>query len=282
LSGTYSFKLFLLLIYVGIGSSGGTLSTILETVNLVKRFGGLVAVNNVSIKVRRNTLTLLIGPNGAGKTTLVNVCTGVLKPDGGRVLFNPHGDGGRVLDITGWPSHKIYRTGFVRTFQIPQPFLALTVLENVLVALGGRGENPLVAPVRRLWVRDEEERVRKAFEILKRVGLDKYWDYEAYRLGAGQLKMLEVARALATGAKLIALDEPIGGTDPAYASEIFRYIRGLLKVMDVTFLVIEHRIDIALPYADYVYVMDRGQVIAEGNPDVVAKDPRVIQVYIGE
>jgi branched-chain amino acid transport system ATP-binding protein len=258
------------------------LSTILETVNLVKRFGGLVAVNNVSIKVRRNTLTLLIGPNGAGKTTLVNVCTGVLKPDGGRVLFNPHGDGGRVLDITGWPSHKIYRTGFVRTFQIPQPFLALTVLENVLVALGGRGENPLVAPVRHLWVRDEEERVRKAFEILKRVGLDKYWDYEAYRLGAGQLKMLEVARALATGAKLIALDEPIGGTDPAYASEIFRYIRGLLKVMDVTFLVIEHRIDIALPYADYVYVMDRGQVIAEGNPGVVAKDPRVIQVYIGE
>jgi branched-chain amino acid transport system ATP-binding protein len=124
--------------------------------------------------------------------------------------------------------------------------------------------------------------VRKAFEILKRVGLDKYWDYEAYRLGAGQLKMLEVVRALATGAKLIALDEPIGGTDPAYASEIFRYIRGLLKVMDVTLLVIEHRIDIALPYADYVYVMDRGQVIAEGNPDVVAKDPRVIQVYIGE
>jgi branched-chain amino acid transport system ATP-binding protein len=113
---------------VGIGSSGGTLSTILETVNLVKHFGDLVAVNNVSIKVRRNTLTLLIGPNGAGKTTLVNVCTGVLKPDGGR-----------VLDITGWPSHKIYRTGFVRTFQIPQPFLALTVLENVLVALGGRG-----------------------------------------------------------------------------------------------------------------------------------------------
>ena len=258
------------------------MSYILETVNLVKRFGGLVAVNNVSIRVRRNAITMLIGPNGAGKTTLVNVCTGVLRPDGGKVYFNPYNDESRKLDITGWSSHRVYRAGFVRTFQIPQPFLALTVLENVLVALGGKGENPLVAPVRRTWVREEEGRVRKAFEILKKVGLDSYWDYEAYRLGAGQLKMLEVARALATGAKLIALDEPIGGTDPAYASEIFKYIRGLLKVMDVTFLVIEHRIDIALPYADYVYVMDRGQVIAEGSPDVVAKDPKVIQVYIGE
>jgi len=258
------------------------LSAILETVNLVKRFGGLVAVNNVSIRVRRNAITMLIGPNGAGKTTLVNVCTGVLRPDGGKVYFNPYNDESRKLDITGWSSHRVYRAGFVRTFQIPQPFLALTVLENVLVALGGKGENPLVAPVRRIWVREEEGRVRKAFEILKKVGLDSYWDYEAYRLGAGQLKMLEVARALATGAKLIALDEPIGGTDPAYASEIFKYIRGLLKVMDVTFLVIEHRIDIALPYADYVYVMDRGQVIAEGSPGVVAKDPKVIQVYIGE
>jgi len=258
------------------------LSYILETVNLVKRFGGLVAVNNVSIKVRRNSITLLIGPNGAGKTTLVNVCTGVLKPDGGRVYFNPYNDESRKLDITGWPSHRVYRAGFVRTFQIPQPFLALTVLENVLVALGGKGENPLVAPLRRTWVREEEERVRRAFEILKKVGLDSYWDYEAYRLGAGQLKMLEVARALATGAKLIALDEPIGGTDPAYASEIFKYIRGLLKSMDVTFLVIEHRIDIALPYADYVYAMDKGRVIAEGSPGVVAKDPKVIRVYIGE
>jgi len=258
------------------------LSYILETVNLVKRFGGLVAVNNVSIKVRRNSVTLLIGPNGAGKTTLVNVCTGVLKPDGGRVYFNPYNDESRKLDITGWPSHRVYRAGFVRTFQIPQPFLALTVLENVLVALGGKGENPLVVPLRRAWVREEEERVRRAFEILKRVGLDSYWDYEAYRLGAGQLKMLELARALATGARLIALDEPIGGTDPAYASEIFKYIRELPKSMDVTFLVIEHRIDIALPYADYVYVMDRGQVIAEGSPGVVAKDPKVIQVYIGE
>jgi len=258
------------------------MNAILETVDLVKRFGGLVAVNNVSIKVKRNAITMLIGPNGAGKTTLINVCTGVIKPDKGKVYFNPYNSKCEKLDITGWPPHKVYRSGFVRTFQIPQPFLALTVLENVLTALGNRGESPWIAPFRHAWIREEEEKMRNAFKILKLVGLDKYWDYEAYKLGAGQLKMLEVARALATGAKLIALDEPIGGTDPAYASEIFKHIRGLLKAMDVSFLVIEHRIDIALPYADYVYVMDKGSIIAEGTPNEVVKNPKVIQAYIGE
>lgn len=257
------------------------MSYILETFNLVKRFGGLVAVSGVNIKVRRNSITMLIGPNGAGKTTFVNVCTGVLKPDDGRVLFNPLNDEVRKLDITGWPPHRIYKSGFVRTFQIPQPFLALTVLENVLVALGGRGESPVLAPLRQLWVKEEEERVRRAFEILRSVGLEDYWDLEAYRLGAGQLKMLEVARALAVGAKLVALDEPIGGTDPAYAHEIFKHIQNLVRTVDITFLVIEHRIDIALPFADYVYVMDRGSVISEGTPNEIANDPKVIEVYIG-
>jgi branched-chain amino acid transport system ATP-binding protein len=247
---------------------------VLETRNLVKRFGGLVAVDNVDIRVKKNSLTMLIGPNGAGKTTLVNLCTGVLKPDDGRILF----DG---KDITGWPSHKVYKAGFVRTFQVPEPFLSLTVLENVLVALGNSGENPVKAPFRRLWIREEEDKIRRAFEILGKVGLDRFWSIEAYRLGAGQLKMLEVSRALATGAKLIALDEPIGGTDPAYASEIFKYIRDIKDSWNITFLVIEHRIDIALPFADYVYVMDRGKVICEGPPKLVENEPKVIEVYIG-
>lgn len=252
---------------------------ILETRGIVKRFGGLIALDNVSINVKRNSLTLLIGPNGAGKTTLINVCTGVLKPDSGEVLFNPTGNG--VINITGWPSHKIFSMGFVRTFQIPLPFLSLTVLENVLVAMKGKGEGFADAVLRYRWTGEEEDRVRRAFQILRLVGLRDYWDMPAYKLGAGQLKMVEVARALAAGAKLIALDEPIGGTDPAYSIRIFETLRSLRERADVTFLIVEHRVDIALRYSDYVYAMDRGRVIAEGKPEEVANDRKVLEVYFG-
>lgn len=247
---------------------------ILEAKGIVKRFGGLIAVNHVNLHVKRGSITMLMGPNGAGKTTFVNVCTGVLKPDSGKIIFEG-------INITGWPSHKIYAMGFVRTFQIPKPFQSLTVLENVLVAMRGKGENPIIAPLRSSWMKYEEENIKKGLEILARVGLDEYWDREAYTLGGAQLKMLEVARALAVGAKLIALDEPIGGVDPVYADDILSYVRRLKENLGLSFLLIEHRIDIALPYADYVYVMDRGRIIAEGPPDEVAENPKVIKVYIG-
>ncbi|MEM0454194.1 MAG: ABC transporter ATP-binding protein [Sulfolobales archaeon] len=248
---------------------------VLVTKDVTKRFGGLVAVNKVSIAVKKNSITMLMGPNGAGKTTFVNVCTGVYKADEGKVFFN--GD-----DITGLPPYEIYKLGFVRTFQIPIPFQSLTVLENVLAAMKSVGENPLIAVVKGKWIKTEEESVNKAFNILNKIGLSKFWDLPAYKLGAAQLKMLEVARALATGAKLVALDEPIGGVDPAYAGRILSYIKGLKEEFNVSFLLIEHRIDIALPFADYVYVMDKGSVIAEGTPNEVIKNPKIIEIYIGE
>lgn len=247
---------------------------VLATVDLVKSFGGLVAVNKVNISVEENTFTLLIGPNGAGKTTFINVCTGVLKPDGGKVIF-------MGKDITGWPPHKIYELGFVRTFQIPMPFQTLTVLDNVLAAMRSPGENPFKAMVKKMWLKAEEEHIERALEILYMVGLDEHWDKPALSLGGGQLKMLEVARALASGAKLIALDEPIGGVDPAYADDILSKVRELKEKEGLSFLVVEHRIDIAIPYADYAYVMDRGRVIAQGDPREVINDPKVVEVYIG-
>lgn len=248
---------------------------VLVTKEVTKRFGGLVAVNKASIAVRRSSITMLMGPNGAGKTTLVNVCTGVYKADEGKVFFEGN-------DITGLPPYEIYKLGFVRTFQIPIPFQSLTVLENVLAAMNSVGENPLMAVVKRKWIGVEEDSIKKAFNILSKIGLSKFWDLPAHKLGAAQLKMLEVARALATGARLIALDEPIGGVDPAYAGRILSYVKGLKEEFNVSFLLIEHRIDIALPYADYVYVMDKGAVIAEGTSNEIIKNPKVVEIYIGE
>lgn len=247
---------------------------ILVTKSVTKRFGGLTALDNVSLAVLQNSLTLLIGPNGAGKTTLVNVCTGVLKPDYGRIEFNG-------IDITGLPPYRIYSYGLARTFQIPQPFRALTVLENLLVAMKNSGESPLKSLFRKSWYREECDNIEKAFRILKVVGLERYWDWETYKLGAGQLKMLEVARALAAGAKLLALDEPIGGSDTSSANKIFENLRAIKERIGVSLLVIEHRVDIALKYADYVYVMDRGRVIAEGSPNDIIKNPKVAEVYLG-
>lgn len=247
---------------------------ILRTEKLTKSFGGLVAVNNVSLSIKKGTITMLIGPNGAGKTTFVNLCTGVIKPDSGKIFFNGK-------DITGWPSYKIYREGFVRTFQIPMPFQKLTVLENVLVSLKSNSEDPIRSLLKGKWIKSEEENMERAFKILEKVGLDNLWYYEAFRLGGAQLKMLEVARALATGASLIALDEPIGGVDPVYAGDILGYVRGIKESWGITFLLIEHRIDIALPYADYVYVMDKGSLIFEGSPQEVTKNDKVIEIYLG-
>ena len=249
------------------------MGTVFVTENMTKSFGGLMAVNNMSIAVEENTFTMLIGPNGSGKTTFLNVCTGLLKPDSGRAFL-------RGTDITGWEAHRVYEQGFVRSFQIPLPFLGLTVLDNVLGAMRNSGESPFRAPFSRTWVREEEENIEKAFVTLRKVGLHEHWDQPSFALGAAQLKLLEVARGLSAGATLIALDEPIGGVDPASAGEILSHIAGL-KDDGLTFLVMEHRIDIAAPFADYMYAMDLGSLISQGPPDQVLNDPRVIEVYIG-
>ena len=251
------------------------MSNVLVAENVTKSFEGLVAVNNVNIVVKENTFTMLIGPNGCGKTTLINCCTGILKPTSGRVFV---GD----TDITGWKPHEIYKLGFVRSFQIPLPFIGLTVIDNVLGAMRNPGESPFKATSPKQWAEVEEKNMTHALDILAKVGLEKHWNLPSSALGAAQLKMLEVAKGLSSGAKLIALDEPIGGVDPASAHEILSHVARLKEEENLTFLVVEHRIDIAAPFADYIYAMELGSLISEGSPDHVLNDPKVIEVYLGE
>ncbi len=254
------------------------MAPILTTEGIVKQFGAFRALDGVDVKVERGKVTLIIGPNGSGKTTLVNVITGVYKPESGKVVYVKAD--GKAINITGWPPHKIFEIGIVRTFQIPQVFQKLTVLENLMaVARDQRGE-AVVSALLKNWVKEEEELAKKAFRILRSVKLDNKWDTPAYLLSAGEMKLLELARALMAGADLIILDEPIAGVPVDQAHEVFKIVREINQ-RGITFLVIEHRIDIAFKYVDYVYAMASGRVIAQGLPEHVANDPKVREVYIG-
>jgi branched-chain amino acid transport system ATP-binding protein len=248
---------------------------ILVVNEVTKSFGGLLALDGASIGVAQGEVALLIGPNGSGKTTLVNLISGVYKPDAGRILFNGS-------DITNLPSHLIFRQGLVRTFQIPQPFLKLSVLENVLVARRERvGEGPLSSVLNKSWLKEEEENTETAFKILELIKLDRLWDAESYKLSGGQLKLLEAGRAIMSGARMLIMDEPAAGVNPNLAHEIFTHLIELNIKAGLTFLLIEHRLELALPYVHKVYAMFRGKVIAEGEPDEIIKDPRVAEAYLG-
>lgn len=252
---------------------------ILTAEGVVKQFGAFRALDGVDISVERGRITLIIGPNGSGKTTFVNVVTGVYKPEAGKILF--YKDGEKAINITGWPPHRIFATGIVRTFQIPQIFQKLTVLENVLVVARGQKGEGVLSALAKTWRSQEEELAKKAFQILKRVRLVDKWDAPAYLLSAGEMKLLELARALMAGAELIILDEPIAGVPVDQAHEVFETVKNINQLQGTTFLIIEHRIDIAFKYVDYVYAMASGKVISQGTPDKVANDPKVREVYIG-
>ncbi|MFN3804293.1 MAG: ABC transporter ATP-binding protein [Pyrobaculum sp.] len=251
---------------------------ILVTKGIVKQFGAFRALDGVDVNIKRGKITLIIGPNGSGKTTLVNVITGVYRPEAGRVYYHR---GEKVIDITGWPPNRIFEAGVVRSFQIPQVFHRLTVLENLLaVARGHRGEG-VVSAMLKTWTRQEEELAERAFRILEATRLVDKWHVPAYMLSAGELKLLELSRALMAGADLVILDEPIAGVPIDQAHEVFKTVVDINRGQNVTFLVIEHRIDIAFSYVDVVYAMASGRVIAYGTPDQVASDPKVREVYIG-
>lgn len=252
------------------------MTPILEVKNVSKSFASLRAVDGVSLSVEPKSVTILIGPNGSGKTTLINMMSGLYAPDSGSVIFEGK-------DITGKKPYEIYRLGLARTFQVPALFWKSGVLENVLVAKRGHADEMFVTSlIRKSWKEKEKEIVEEAFNILKFVDLLDVWDKPANTLSGGQMKLLEIGRALMSGARTVLLDEPISGVNPTLANQIFSKLLTLRDELGVTFFIIEHRLDVALHYVDSVAAMAFGRLIATGLADDVLNNPKVIDAYLGE
>lgn len=232
----------------------------LEASGLTKRFGGLLAVSDASLNVPEGRIVALIGPNGAGKTTLFAMVSGFIAPDTGQVRF-------AGADITGQPPHTICRAGLVRTFQIVQPFGALSVRENIAVGAHAR-------------LADRAAALARATEIAGLVGMDKMLDRPAAALTVAGRKRLELARALATAPKLLLLDEVMAGLNPTEIDEIVPVIHRI-RESGVTVLLIEHVMRAVLNLSDHVYVLNQGRIIAEGAPREVACRQDVIEAYLG-
>jgi branched-chain amino acid transport system ATP-binding protein len=251
------------------------MASILEVKDLRKSFGNLKALDGVTLEVEERKVNILIGPNGSGKTTLINAISGFYPPDSGTVTY-------AGKDVTGLPPYRMYDLGVGRTFQIPNLFWKQTVLENVLIAdKGNPGESFIKALFKRSWIKQETEATDRAMKLVTMLGLSKMWNVRAITLSGGQMKLLELARALMSGSKLILLDEPISGVNPTLAHEIFGRILKLRDDLGVTFLIVEHRLDIALGYVDDVTAMALGKVVAAGKPELVMGDSRVIEAYLG-
>lgn len=250
---------------------------ILKTEDVVIKFGGLTAVSGFSIEAERGSISSLIGPNGAGKTTCFNIITGFYKPTSGRVIFNGK-------DVTGMPPHLVCKTGIARTFQNIRLFTGGTVLQNVMTACWVRQRAPWwSAPLQLPIFRREEREIReRSMELLAAVGLDGLAEEVATGLPYGAQRRLEIARALATGPELLLLDEPAAGMNPQESLELMDFIRDIRDRFKVTILMIEHDMKVVMGVSEWIRVLDYGQLIAEGTPGEIKKNPRVIEAYLGK
>ena len=275
------------------------MSSVLRVENVTMQFGGVVAINNLSMHVDKGEIVALIGPNGAGKTTAFNCITGVYEPTNGAVYFNDsliacnHPSGkmkktyaGQNADMyagkhVSMSPDKITKLGIARTFQNIRLFKSQTAFENVLIGTHlRRTSNPFTATFRLNHA--EEKRMREeSMEMLKIVGLDAFANEKATALPYGQQRRLEIARALATQPKLLLLDEPAAGMNPQETEELGAFIRDIKNHFDLTVFMIEHHMNLVMDISDRIYVIDFGRQIAEGTPAEVRDNPAVIAAYLG-
>ena len=249
---------------------------ILQIDNLSKYFGGLAAVADCSLKIKKGTITGIIGPNGSGKTTLFNLIAGNLKPDKGKVLFYEE-------DITSVPSYELFSKGILRTFQIAHEFTNLTVLENLMMVPGNQsGENLMTALLKPKIVREEEEKIRsKAYEVIDFLNLKHLSNEIAGNLSGGQKKLLELGRTMMVDSKLVLLDEVGAGVNRTLLKDLGTAILKLNKEKGYTFCMIEHDMDFISRMCDPVIVMSEGSVLFEGSSEQVKNNDKVIESYLG-
>ena len=248
----------------------------LEIKNLSKQFGGIHAVDNVSLEIEQGSITGLIGPNGAGKTTLFNVICGSIEPSSGSIFF-------KDKDITGQPSHQLFYDGILRTFQIAHEFSKLTVLENLMVVPGFQsGEKLMNTWINRKKIKDEEKKIKdKATEVIEFLNLSHLTYELAGNLSGGQKKLLELGRTMMVDANIVLLDEVGAGVNRTLLNEIAEVILKLNKEKGYTFCMIEHDIEFISKLCSKVIVMSEGKILTEGKIEDIKKNEKVISAYLG-